>query len=415
MPGAVILGVQPFPHLLAVAVHRQRLAFEGVRDEERHELLGILVRAVRVRAARDRGADAVGAAVREHLQVAAGLGRAVRARGAQRVAFDRASTRLEVAVDLVGRDLHVTRVVGAGPLEQAHRAEHVRVDELLRPEDRPVDVGLGGEVDDCVASGRGARDGLRIGDVSLEELVLDALEVRGIPGVGQLVENCHLGALSGKPAHEVGADEPGPSGNEDAHRTRVPAVSLANDITLEKIPISRVDASRARTARDKVSKVLGQRISIGSSTRRADQARMRRARSGAVVAGDRGEALGEAVAPVGELGGALLAAQDRHRGARGAGAELRRRDPAAPGTQDQPPRRSPRRNRPRCNRRPPRRARGRRAARHRPARGSQWRGGRRRSGSRAGRRRPPPRRARLPAGASCGRSCDRSGRRARSS
>ena len=81
----------------------------------------------------------------------------------------------------------------------------------------------------------------RIGDVSLEELVLDALEIRGIPGVGQLVEDCHLGALSGKPAHEVGADEPGPSGNEDAHRTRVPAVSLANDITLEKIPISRVD------------------------------------------------------------------------------------------------------------------------------------------------------------------------------
>src|SRR5436190_17126676 len=46
----------------------------------------------------------------------------------------------------------------------------------------------------------------------------------------------------------------------------------------------------------------------------------------AVLGADRGEALGEAVPPVGKLGSSLFAAQDRHRGPRRAGAELRRRD-----------------------------------------------------------------------------------------
>ena len=79
-PGAVILDVQPLAPLPAVAVHRQVLPVERVRDEERQELLRVLARAVGVRAARDQRVDAVGAHVREHLQVAAGLRRRVRAR-----------------------------------------------------------------------------------------------------------------------------------------------------------------------------------------------------------------------------------------------------------------------------------------------------------------------------------------------
>ena len=192
--GAVILGVQPLPHLLAVAVDRQRLALEGVRDEERHELLRVLVRAVGVGAARDRGADAVGAAVGEHLQVASGLRRAVRARGAQRVVLERPPACLEIAVHLVRRDLDVARVVGARPLEQAHRPEHVGVHELLRAEDRAVDVGLGGEVDDRVAAGSRLRDGVGVGDVPVEELVLDPFQVRGVARVRQLVEHGDVGA-----------------------------------------------------------------------------------------------------------------------------------------------------------------------------------------------------------------------------
>ena len=221
--GAVILGVEPLAHLLPVAVDRERLALERVRDEQRDELLGILVRTVGVGAARDRGANTVGADVGEHLQVAAGLGGAVGARGPQRIVLERPAARLEVAVDLVGRDLDVAGVVRPRPLEQAHRSEHVRVDELLRAEDRAVDVGLGGEVDDRVAAGSGARDRVRIGDVALDELVLDAFEVRRVAGVRELVEDDDVGAALREPPHEVRADEPGATGDEHAHRDRVAA------------------------------------------------------------------------------------------------------------------------------------------------------------------------------------------------
>ena len=98
--------------------------------------------------------DAVRARVGEHLQVAAGLGRRVRARRTQRVVLARATAGVEVAVHLVGRDLHVADVALARPLEQRLRAEHLGVDELARLEDRPVDVRLRGEVDDRLATRR---------------------------------------------------------------------------------------------------------------------------------------------------------------------------------------------------------------------------------------------------------------------
>ena len=77
-------------------------------------------------------------------------------------------------------------------VEQHLRAEHVGEDELGRAEDRTVDVRLGREVDDRVAAVGRARDGVRVGDVSLVEVVLDAFEVRAVAGVGQLVENDDL-------------------------------------------------------------------------------------------------------------------------------------------------------------------------------------------------------------------------------
>ena len=95
-------------------------------------------------------------------------------------------------------------------VEQHLRPEHVGEDELGRAEDRPVDVRLGGEVDDRVDAVGGARDRVGVGDVALVELVLDALEVRAVAGVRQLVEDGDLVARRGEPAHELGADEARP-------------------------------------------------------------------------------------------------------------------------------------------------------------------------------------------------------------
>ena len=49
------------------------------------------------------------------------------------------------------------------------------------------------------------------------ELVLDAVEVRPVARIGELVENDDLLAVHGKPPGEVRADEPGAAGDEDLH------------------------------------------------------------------------------------------------------------------------------------------------------------------------------------------------------
>ena len=70
----MVRDVEPVAHLAAVAVERQPLALERVRDEERDQLLRVLVRAVGVRPARDRGVDPECPDVRRDVQVARRLG-----------------------------------------------------------------------------------------------------------------------------------------------------------------------------------------------------------------------------------------------------------------------------------------------------------------------------------------------------
>ncbi len=104
----MITDVQPLATLAAVAVHGQVLARERVRDEQRQELLRILPRAVGVGAAGDQRVDTVGAHVGEHLQIAAGLRRRIRARRSHGCSLGaRLVTERDVAVDLVGRHLQM--------------------------------------------------------------------------------------------------------------------------------------------------------------------------------------------------------------------------------------------------------------------------------------------------------------------
>ena len=86
-------------------------------------------------------------------------------------------------------------------------------------------MGLGGEVDDRVAARSGGVYGFAVADVAFDELEVRALQVRGVAGVGQLVEHDHLFADGGETLGEVRADEPGAAGDEHAHREQatVPA------------------------------------------------------------------------------------------------------------------------------------------------------------------------------------------------
>jgi hypothetical protein len=75
-----------------------------------------------------------------------------------------------VAVDLVGADLEVAAEMRlASRFEQDPGAAHVGLDERARIENRPIDVGLGGEVDDRVARGDERFDDAGIRDVALDE------------------------------------------------------------------------------------------------------------------------------------------------------------------------------------------------------------------------------------------------------
>src|SRR6185436_9369369 len=97
--------MEPVAYLAAVAVERQRLPVEGVGGEERQDLLRVLVRSVGVRAARDRRVDTERPHAREHLEVTACLRRAVGAGRPERIVLAGRPAGLDVAVDLVGRDL----------------------------------------------------------------------------------------------------------------------------------------------------------------------------------------------------------------------------------------------------------------------------------------------------------------------
>ena len=172
-PGAVVLDEEPVAHLRAVAVERQRLAVERVREEERQQLLRVLVRPVGVRAARDQRVDAVRPHRAEHLQVAARpspreYGLDGRSGSSSRDDTPSGRRRRPRPSRRGGAGSSVARVV-----EQHLRARDVRLDELGRAEDRAVDVRLGGEVDDRVAAGGGLRDGLRVADVADDELGAD--------------------------------------------------------------------------------------------------------------------------------------------------------------------------------------------------------------------------------------------------
>ena len=102
---AVVLHVQPVADILAIAVDRQRLIVQHVRDHQRNQLFREMIRAVVVRAARDRHRHAERAVVRLHEQVSTCLARRVRAGGVNRCFLGEkqvGTVKRQVAVHLVG-------------------------------------------------------------------------------------------------------------------------------------------------------------------------------------------------------------------------------------------------------------------------------------------------------------------------
>ena len=217
--GAVIVDMEPVAHLPPVAVEGQCVSVQRVRREQGQDLLRVLVRPVGVGTARDRCVDAEGTHAREHLEVAAGLRGAVRTRRAQWIVFARRPARFDVPVHLVGRDMHEACAQLARGLQEDERPEHVRADEVLRPQDRPVDVRLGREIDDRFDSAQ-LVDVLAHGDVAA--VALDTgRQIGRVPGVRELVEHDDVLAGGEHPFDEMRADEARPAGDQEAHGVTV--------------------------------------------------------------------------------------------------------------------------------------------------------------------------------------------------
>ena len=226
---AVVLDIEPVADVLAVAVDRQLLVGQRVDDHQRDELLREVIRAVVVRAARDRRRDLVGAVIRHDQEVRTGFRSRIRARRLEVRLLREEQVRTverQVAVDLIRRDLMVAvdAVLAAG-VEQHARADDIRLQEDLRILDGAVDMRLRRKVDDNVRLLllKDAVDSLAVRDVRADELEVLLLHRRlerlKIARIRQLVDADDAVArmLLEHVVDEVRTDEAGTAGHDDIH------------------------------------------------------------------------------------------------------------------------------------------------------------------------------------------------------
>ncbi len=219
--------VDPITHVAPVAVHRQLLPLERVRDHQWDQLLGKLVGTVVVRAPRDQRREPVRVECRTHQQVTPRLARRVGRVRLQRRLLGEATRGPEAAVDLVGADMDEALDPRATRGVDEHlRADHVGAHERGGVHHRPVDVTLGSEVHDGVRPVLLERPlhVLLFDDIAANEGVvrvrLDFGQVLEVAGVGQRVEVDDLVLrLAEQHPHEVRADEPCTTGDEDPAHT----------------------------------------------------------------------------------------------------------------------------------------------------------------------------------------------------
>ena len=232
----VVGDVQPVAPLEAVAVERQRQVVERVRDEQRDELLGVVERAVRVRAAGDDGVDAVGHDVAPDEELAGGLGGAVRRARREPVVLARQ------ARSRPSRRPRRSRPGGAAAARPARRPAPGRAragtasSRTWTPMTPVTRNASGSRIErstcDSAAklttasvSATSGADDVRVGDVAADEaepggllrVGPDGRQVGLVAGVGELVEDRDPRPVAPGEhvADEAAADEPGAAGDEE--------------------------------------------------------------------------------------------------------------------------------------------------------------------------------------------------------
>ena len=221
---AVIADVNPVANLHAVAIDRQGNVGQRIGDEQRDQLLGELVRAVIIGAARDHCVHAVRVIGGTDQKIGRGLAGGVRTiRGQRRGLAERRLLGFERAVDFIGRDLNIARGSGlSGRVQQALGSQDIRPQERHGVVDRAVDMALGREIDDgVVASPRQpVSEPWTVGDIAMDEMISriggEFGEVVGITSVCQAVQigDRDVRVIFKQESDEVGADEAAAPGHE---------------------------------------------------------------------------------------------------------------------------------------------------------------------------------------------------------
>src|SRR5262249_25645498 len=98
----VLIGKDPFPDVEAIAIDGQRAVFHRIRDENRNELLGKLIRTVIVRAPRDDRWNTERLVVREGEKIGRCLARRIRAARIQGGILAESAGGTEAAVYFIG-------------------------------------------------------------------------------------------------------------------------------------------------------------------------------------------------------------------------------------------------------------------------------------------------------------------------
>lgn len=204
----VVFHVEPVPDLLAVAVHRQRLARQSVEDHQWDEFFREVVRAVVVTAVGDDHRQAESAPPSADEVVRARLAGAVGAARGIGSSFGKQVVRaFQVAIDFVGGDMMEAEAFGFGGIagfqaapvftgrfQQRVGADDVGLDKVRRAVDGAVYVAFSSQMHNdiwlCVR--QYAVHLLGIGDVRLLKLVARAVRHAGqrvqVTGVGELVQ-----------------------------------------------------------------------------------------------------------------------------------------------------------------------------------------------------------------------------------
>lgn len=142
----MVFDVEPITHLIALAIDRQRFAFEGVEDDQRDELFGKVVWAIVVGTVGDQHWQAISSLPGTNQMVGTGFTCRVRGAGRVRRGFGEELFRIfQIAIHLVGGDVMeaescLARIVQALPImasrfKQGIGADDVGFDECSRPGD----------------------------------------------------------------------------------------------------------------------------------------------------------------------------------------------------------------------------------------------------------------------------------------